>query len=85
MFDELSLPPPSFPDIDCILRVNTTSTAANVQNGLVFDEQNSTQVTRTLTFNAPGTEITDTVTVYARVSCRNSTKMKLPSHKACFK
>ena len=64
---------PSFPDIDYILRSSIITTAANVQNGLVFDEQNSTQVTRTLSFNAPGTEITDIVTVYASVSCRNST------------
>ena len=67
-------PPSSFPDIDYILSANTISlTVANVHNRLVFDTQNSTQVTRTLSFNAPGTEITDTVTVYARVSCRTST------------
>ena len=64
---------PSFPDIDYILRSNIISTVANVQNMLVFDEQDSTQVTRTLSFSSPGTEITDTVTVYARVGCRNST------------
>ena len=71
MFNELSLPPSSFPDIGYILSANTIST--DVQNGLVFDEQNSTQVNRTLSFSSPGTEITDTVAVYARVSFRTST------------
>ena len=69
--DELSLPPSlptSFPGIDYILTTNTISTVANVQNRLVFDEQNSTEVRRTLFFSSPETEITDTVTVYARVS-----------------
>ena len=74
MFNELSLPPSSFPDIGYILSANTISTVANVQNRLVFDEQNSTQVNRTLSFSSPGTEITDTVTVYARVSFRTSTQ-----------
>ena len=77
-------PPPSFPDIDYILSANTISTVANVQNRLVFDEQNSTQVKRTLSFNAPGAEITDTVTVYASVSYRNILEMRLASHNACF-
>ena len=61
---------PSFPDIDYILRSNIISTVTNVQNRLVFDAQNNTQVTRTLSFSSPGTETTDTVTVYARVSYR---------------
>ena len=65
--------PLSFPDINYTLRMNTISTVANVQNRLVFDEQNSTLFNRTLSFDVPGTEITDTVTVYARVSCRNYT------------
>ena len=71
MFDNSPSLPLSFPDIDYILRTNTISTVANVQNRLVFNEQNSTLFNRTLSFDAPGTEITDTVTVYARVSCRN--------------
>ena len=65
--------PLSFPDIDYTLRTNTISTVANVQNRLVFDEQNSTLFNRTLSFDVPGAEITDSVTVYARVSCRNYT------------
>lgn len=44
-----------------------TSSGTVVPSRLVFDAQNSTEVTRTLRFTDPGVEFVDTVTVYARV------------------
>jgi len=46
----------------------TTSSGTVVPSRLVFDAQNSTEVTRTLSFTGLGVEFMDTITVYARAN-----------------
>ena len=60
----LSIPPDIPYNISETLR---TPSGTVVPSRLVFDTQNSTEVTRTLSFTGPGVEFVDTVTVYARV------------------